>query len=97
MKEHSLLLVYRNASSIPLHHWAKIDIEDVHARSGSPRPDDLRAFCLPEFLEPFYACLIHFRSSFAVGLVKTVALVIHGLGKPLQEFVLSRVWKTVLE
>ena len=97
MKEDPLFLVYRNTPSIALHHRAKINVEDVHARSAGPRLEDLGALGLPELFEPFQACLVHFRSSFAVGLVEMVALVIHALGKLLQEFVLGRFRETVLE
>src|SRR4030095_6411267 len=97
MKENALFLVYRDASSVPLHYRAKVNVEDVHTRSGSPRSEDLGPFGLPKLFERFQACLVDFRSCFAVGLVEVVALVIHAFGKLFQKFVLSGVRETVLE
>jgi hypothetical protein len=47
--------------------------------------------------EHFQACLVHFRSGFAVGLVEMVPFVIHALGKLLQNSCSGRVRETVLE
>src|SRR5688572_13103403 len=97
MKENSLFLIHRNTPAIALHDRAKINVEDVDTRPAGPGFEDLGAFGLPELLESFQARLVYFGSSFAIGLVEMVALVIHALGKLLQELVLGRFRETILE
>src|SRR5262245_62939920 len=97
VKEHPLLLVYWNTPSIALHYWAKVNVEDVDTRPGSPRREEASTFGLPELFELFATCLVHFRSGFSVGLVKTITLVVHALCKQFHKFVLGRIRKAILK